>query len=308
MQQKTGKLLDISRLSYDLYRFMHTLCLNDEVILLEQTHALFDRDYIFHIDHVCIAFVLRGEGDFLIDNKPYHIEKDDMFVITQQQEVARQSLSVDFEASVLMLSRQYVDKLDIYNKYRVFLQVRQNPIVRLTGTSLISLPYGLTMIAKILRSTDNPFQQQTVFHLIMAYFYGFAYYLRPLNVQPQCREEEVCLQFMELMEQYYQTEHSVAFYAERLNLSARYVSACVKAQTGATTMEIISNRLMEDAKKALLRSDMTISQISYKLGFGDPSSFGRFFKTNIGSSPREWRDNQRKNNPTIKIIKNGKSN
>lgn len=292
MYKKTGKILDLSRLSYHLYRHMGTLCLSDDVILLEQTHAIFDRDFIFHINHVCIAFVLRGEGDFLIDDKPYHVEKDDMFVITQQQEVARQNISDDFEACVFMISRRYVEHLDIYNKYQVFLSIRQNPIVHLSGKILLALPYGLNMIAELLRSSDNPFQKQTIYHMIKAYFYGFAYYLQPCSLQPSSREEEVCMQFMELLEQHYQSEHTVSFYADRLNLSVRYVSACVKAQTGETAIEAIGNRIMEDAKRILLKNDMTISQISYKLGFNDPSTFGRFFRNHVGMGPREWRYEQ----------------
>lgn len=269
---------------------MGTLCLSDDVILLEKTHALFDRDFIFHINHVCVALVLKGDADFLIDEVPYHVEKDDMFVITHQQEVQRQALSADFEARILMISRRYVEYLDIRNKYQVFMSVRQNPIIHLNNKSLEALTTGLDMISQTLRNTDNPFQKETVFHFIKAYLYGFAYYLKPLNVQPKNREEAVCMQFMELLEQHYKQEHSVSFYANRLNLSARYVSVCVKIQTGETAIDAIANRIMEDAKKALRKCDMTISQISYALGFTDPSAFGRYFKIHAGVSPREWRD------------------
>ena len=286
-RQNTGRVFDLSRLSHHLYKQMNTLCQNDEVILLEKMRTVFNRDFTFHLNHICIALILRGSGEVVIDGSTYRIEKDDMFVIMQQKDATRQKLSDDFEACVLMLSRSYVDRLDIHDRYRFIMSLRENPVVHLDGKTLAALSHGMNMLGETLRETGNLFREQVIYHLIKAYIYSFAYYLLP-EVPTRCREEEVCVRFMDLVESNYQAEHSVGFYAGKLNLSPRYVSACVKSQTGQTATDIIGNRLAEDAKKSLLRNDMTVSQIAYKLGFDNPSTFGRFFKSRIGVSPRKW--------------------
>ncbi|SDJ11881.1 helix-turn-helix domain-containing protein [Chryseobacterium jejuense] len=82
---------------------------------------------------------------------------------------------------------------------------------------------------------------------------------------------------------------TVHFVAEKLNLSANYLSDMLRVQTGQTTQQHIQNRLIEKAKELLSTTEMSVSEIAYQLGFEHPQSFHRLFKNRTSVSPLEFR-------------------
>ena len=130
--------MDVTRLSANQYRSMGTLCLDDDVVLLDKTHSLFDRGITYEVDHVCVALVTCGEADFLIDSVAYHVHANDMLVIIQQQRVQRVGLSKDFEARVVLMSRAYIELLNLTNSAQMFVNLRRKPLVLLEPASLSS--------------------------------------------------------------------------------------------------------------------------------------------------------------------------
>ncbi|MGE8425471.1 MAG: helix-turn-helix domain-containing protein, partial [Sphingobacterium siyangense] len=63
-----------------------------------------------------------------------------------------------------------------------------------------------------------------------------------------------------------------------------------KELTGKSAIELIQNVLVEEAK-SLLCQGLSIGEIAMKLHFSDQSFFGKFFKRNVGISPKEFRQN-----------------
>ncbi|MGJ1239407.1 helix-turn-helix domain-containing protein [Sphingobacterium siyangense] len=82
---------------------------------------------------------------------------------------------------------------------------------------------------------------------------------------------------------------SVHFIADRLHLSANYLSDMLRVQTGQTTQQHIQNRLIEKAKELLSTTSTSVSKIAYQLGFEHPQSFHRLFKSRTSLSPLEFR-------------------
>ncbi|WON94136.1 MULTISPECIES: helix-turn-helix transcriptional regulator [unclassified Sphingobacterium] len=81
----------------------------------------------------------------------------------------------------------------------------------------------------------------------------------------------------------------VHFIADRLHLSANYLSDMLRVQTGQTTQQHIQNRLIEKAKELLSTTSTSVSKIAYQLGFEHPQSFHRLFKSRTSLSPLEFR-------------------
>ncbi len=99
-----------------------------------------------------------------------------------------------------------------------------------------------------------------------------------------------------VLKHYFDTENlqkqglpSVKYCAEKLNLSPNYLSDLLKKQTGKNTQEHIHYYLIEQAKNTLLNTDLTVSEISYNLGFDYPQYFSKIFKKKTGYSPIEYR-------------------
>jgi len=88
-------------------------------------------------------------------------------------------------------------------------------------------------------------------------------------------------------------EHNIAFYADKLCISSRYLFKVCKSETGKTPKELIHQFLIGEIKNALLTSESSNQQIADRFGFPDQSAFGQFFKRQVGLSPSEFRKRYR---------------
>jgi AraC family transcriptional activator of pobA len=95
--------------------------------------------------------------------------------------------------------------------------------------------------------------------------------------------------FRELIEDAFREDWSLADYASALNVShSRLRNACLSV-TEQSPMRIVHARILLEAKRQLLYSSMSVSEIAYALGFDDPAYFTRFFSQRTGISPRTFR-------------------
>ena len=83
---------------------------------------------------------------------------------------------------------------------------------------------------------------------------------------------------------------TVDYFANKLNLSPSYLTDLLKKEIGKTTKEYLQIELMEKAKYRLLNSNDTVNEIAYSLGFEYPQYFNRLFKSKIGMTPMEFRN------------------
>lgn len=103
------------------------------------------------------------------------------------------------------------------------------------------------------------------------------------------RKESLTRSFFDLLQQYYVTERSVAFYAGKLCVTPKYLATVVKAITGHSAQDWINELVIIEAKRYVMTTGQTVQQISESLHFSTASSFVRFFRTHTGCTPLEYR-------------------
>jgi AraC family transcriptional activator of pobA len=106
------------------------------------------------------------------------------------------------------------------------------------------------------------------------------------------RRADVVARFRQLLETDFHSNKTMGDYARALKVSAsRLRSACV-ATTDHSPLQLVQARLLLEAKRRLLYSNMSVAEVGYYLGFDDPAYFTRFFTKAAGMSPRGFRQRQ----------------
>ncbi len=82
---------------------------------------------------------------------------------------------------------------------------------------------------------------------------------------------------------------TVHYLADRLNISAGYLTDLLKQESGKTALEHIHIYLIAEAKNKLMGEDQSVSEIAYALGFENLSYFSRLFKKEVGMSPNVFK-------------------
>jgi AraC family transcriptional activator of pobA len=100
-------------------------------------------------------------------------------------------------------------------------------------------------------------------------------------------------EFRSLVDRDYFRGRSVSEYAAELSVTSTYLTRCVRAATGRTAGEIIHDRLMLEARRLMVFTDLPIAQIAYRLNFTTPSYFTRFFTGLSGEKPTSFRKRMR---------------
>lgn len=75
-----------------------------------------------------------------------------------------------------------------------------------------------------------------------------------------------------------------------MNLSPSYLNTICKEALGKTLTDLISGRLILEAKRLFSYSDLNVSQVASRLNFADPSYFTRFFKKHTGLTPEQFKE------------------
>ena len=102
--------------------------------------------------------------------------------------------------------------------------------------------------------------------------------------------ESIRKRFRNLINGYSSEHHQVSWYAEALKISPDYLSKIVREHDGTSASVWIHKSIIETAKSLLKNLDLSIKEISLRLNFPDQSSFGRFFKSITGQSPKAFRE------------------
>ncbi|WP_316789311.1 AraC family transcriptional regulator [Pedobacter frigoris] len=100
---------------------------------------------------------------------------------------------------------------------------------------------------------------------------------------------KVVMGFLELLERCFREEHDPKFYSERMGLNLELLTGLTKFYLSKSVHRLICERIHQEAIKLLRYSRLNIKQISYELGFSDPTWFSRCFSKNEGMSPRNWK-------------------
>ena len=118
------------------------------------------------------------------------------------------------------------------------------------------------------------------------------YYRRMLDNPHQSMEHkhEIFVRLIRLIDAHYTRERGVEFYADKLCLSPKYLSALSKSICGYTVQELVFKSIVRKSISLLKNTSMNIQEIADYFNFPNASYYGTFFRKQTGYSPQHYRE------------------
>ena len=170
-----------------------------------------------------------------------------------------------------------------------------NEALHLSKEEVDLLSAVLSLIEREMKhSIDRHSRSIIISHLEVFLDYCLRFYERQFYSR-EVINNTVVEKFNALLDEYLANDISerglptVAYFADRLNLSAGYFGELVKTSTGTTAKDMIADRLVNAARELLNDLTLSVTQVGDMLGFEYPQHFVRFFKRRTGRTPKEYR-------------------
>jgi AraC family transcriptional activator of pobA len=113
-----------------------------------------------------------------------------------------------------------------------------------------------------------------------------------LSPSVDSKEEDIIRNFNLLLEKHFKEYHQVQDYANLLFKSPKTLSNTFSKYSERSPLQLIKDRIILEAKRLLMYTDLSSKEIAFELGFDDPASFSRFFKNAVKESPSAFKKRQ----------------
>ncbi len=242
-----------------------------------------------------IVLVRSGSGIMMADGRKYEFDSPAVLIVPVHV-VHGFQYAKDTDGWVLTLAESY--QRTLLSRVSEFEAVWKNSRI----LSLASAPKAFHMLNEALLQLDRELDEGAAGAVLAAEAYVstiLVTLLREIGAvsdmpTPAPRGHgAIVAQFKDMIERRYREGWQLARFAEELNISqAALRTACMNV-TGETPVKLIHDRIIVEAKRNLIYTDMTVSQIAYWLGFEDPSYFSRFFTKQTSERPVSFRQTQK---------------
>ncbi|MDT3366936.1 MAG: AraC family transcriptional regulator [Bacteroidota bacterium] len=268
------------------------LAVGDDILFYENPAVHFRPGALpWRMKHLMFAVCRKGWIKGRIDMEEHKMEVDGFLLVQPMRFVEITEISPDFQATVFAFSRSFAESLNFGESFSDQLFFRQAPYHVMSAETKHIVNTYISCVKPLLAQDESFTYRMEIARLMTrAMVLSLASLSRqaPLLKAPN-RQAHIVLDFVNLVADHYREHRDMDFYADRLCLTSKYITAIVKAQSGRSATDWIERYVILDAQSLLTSSDLTILQISQELHFPSQSFFGKYFKRVTGMSPKDYR-------------------
>lgn len=237
-----------------------------------------------HNNYFEIVYLSQGSGYHYIDLNKYAIKPPVMFFIRQEQ-VHYWEMASEPEGYVVIIRKPFVEK-SLDNELKSLLaQISSDCCLQLTDTGTIEKLFQL-LTEEHNADGSNHFQiTEGLLKSLLAKVLDVA---KPVSAKQE-RKSDLFQSFIQLLSAGNGVKNKVAYYAEKLNTTPQNINAACQKNIQKPAAEVLAEFVLNEAKRLLLYTDKTISEIAFALEFTDPSHFVKYFKKIVGTTPHAFR-------------------
>ena len=249
------------------------------------------------LDAFIVVLCLQGKSSIYINGNLYDIGPNDMLICHPDIILEKSTMSMDTVFRSVCLSKNYMQQLtalgDSGNSWDAITFLEKSPVLPLTVEEVTIFCQYYDLIRSKATGTPRSHQKQLISSLLQAFLYEFRDLLeRFVKVNPSkySAAERMFREFLDLLSSTYPKQRSVAYYASKLYITPKYLSSICKETSGRTATEIINRYVVKDIQYMLKQADKSIKDICNELEFPNLSFFGRYVRKHLGTSPKQWRE------------------
>ena len=258
-----------------------------DIELLDNDTIINNVRFPYKVEKDTQIVIAEGEISCIVDLYSYILKAPSMALFMPGQVIESIEASDDFNGFGMAVTSAFTDDLNLPLSLQERLSFKSNHFYPLNKRGLEAFMSCYTQVANIMKLPDHPYKKKIIGHLFSAYYYGLGYYVH--NTQRQTSvmtgQQEVCERFIALASEHFKEHRDIGFYADKLCITKKYLSALLKQETGMTALEWIEKYVVLYAKGCLSSTSMTVQEISDELDFPSQSVFGKYFKRVEGMSP-----------------------
>jgi AraC family transcriptional activator of pobA len=259
-----------------------------------------DNSYFDHIqrnNYYSLIWFTQGNGKVKADFLEYEFMANSLFAFSPYQPFMLSS-----ENNLSGIALQFHPDFFCIHKHQaevacngvLFNNIYNPPFISIDENSASTLEM---LLSQIKTEMQNPALAQ--YELLISYLKIFLITASRLKTEqePQAlqavasiKEPFILQSLKDAIEKDFKTKHSASDYAKSLNISSKALAKITKAHFNKTLTDLISERIIIEAKRELYLTNKAVKEIAYELGYQDEYYFSRFFKTNTDISPQMYRD------------------
>lgn len=234
-----------------------------------------------------------GRARMTVNMRDFDIREATGIDLLPDSIVMLQSASDDFSVEYFVYSRELFEEATFRIDHSFLKFLSENVVYQHTPKTLQNMNLWMEQQAAMYADREHLFRETITRNRLQNVFldiYDHVKREKRINEgETPNRQEDLFRKYIALVHENFRMQHNVAFYAERMCITTRYLSAIVRNISGSSPKEIIDRIIMLELKVLLRSTNMSIQEISGALHFPDQSYMGRYFRKHAGVSPSEYR-------------------
>lgn len=249
-----------------------------------------------HIFYLSVLFT-RGNGIHEVDFQTFDIRPGYIFLLTPGQ-THHWKMSEDIDGYIIFHKKEFFDLNFTYERiehFPFFGSSRHSPIMKLRQDQARALTAQFRLIVDEYKS-KHLMHFQKICSMLNVLYIDLARIYLPHKKANEHRETQLAhiQRLNALIDKNFKDIKSPAAYAKDMFMSGKNLNLICKIILNKTVSTVIADRIILEAKRMLVHTNMNIVQISLDLGYMDNSYFSRVFKKTTGETPLEFRENYRR--------------
>ena len=267
----------------------------EQFVVGESDFAFFD-NYACRIEGGAFLFCRSGRAQASVNQYQGEVRRNTMVLLLPGSILLLTDRTEDFRVTFCAFSRDLFAEAAFRLDPSFFRTLGERPISYPPARVVEGAAIWFQMAAYTYRDRNNVFRNTIIKNrlqnvLLESYDKMQRFAARqPRTPEVTTRQTDLFQRFVALVHEYCSQEREVAFYADKLCISTRYLSTIVRSVARSSAKEFIDRAVILEIKMMLQSTDLSVQEIAYRLRFPDQSYLGRFFKKHTGESPTEYRN------------------